>query len=164
MNKIKSLLPEPWILGKALHSSPCMIISWLQLHRDLERKTYWLLVLFITNAWREMKHRGNGSEQESSSRMLYVQLHKKKASQVSAPPTDNLSNSALPVVLLAPLDYLPFQYVDVVPWTLQCQCQAARSSEQVQYFRSLNCTDTTYWGWEKGWNKECKKKIWNAWW
>lgn len=60
---ISSSLPKTWVLGKTLYSSPCMIISWLQLHRDLERKTYGFLVLFITNAWREMKQKGHGSKQ-----------------------------------------------------------------------------------------------------
>lgn len=71
-----------------------MIISWLQLHGNLERKTYWLLVLFITNAWREIKHKGQ--RKENSGRMLYAQLHgrTKKASQTSAPSTDDLGNPA----------------------------------------------------------------------
>lgn len=46
---INSPLPKPWVLGKTLYSSPCVVIPWLQLHKDLERKSYWLLVLFITH-------------------------------------------------------------------------------------------------------------------
>lgn len=42
--------PETWILGQALHTGPCMIIPWLQLHGDLQWKTHWLLILLITDA------------------------------------------------------------------------------------------------------------------
>lgn len=151
-------LPKPWILGKTLYSSPCMIISWLQLHRDLERKTYWLLVLFITNAWREMKHKGHGSKQGQLSQNTICSVTWKKASQTSASPNDNLGSSASPVEP-ASLDYLLFQYVYFFPWTLQwywsfrlskqCQNQVAGNFEQVQYFRPLNCTDSTYLGGRK---------------
>lgn len=111
---ISSSLPKPWILGKTLYSSPGMIISWLQLHRDLERKTYWLLVLFITNTWREMKHKGHGSKQGQLNQNTVCSVTWKKPSQTSASPTDNFSSSASPVepasfrLLPVPISFIYF--------------------------------------------------------
>lgn len=75
---ISSSLPKPWILGKTLYSCPRMIISWLQLHRDLERQTYWFLVLFITNTWGRWSTKSMGLSEDNTLRMLHSVTWKKK--------------------------------------------------------------------------------------
>lgn len=46
----KATLPEPRVLGQALHAGPGMVVPWLQLNWDLQGQAHWLLVLFVAQA------------------------------------------------------------------------------------------------------------------
>lgn len=95
---ISSPLPKPWILGKTLYSSPCMVISWLQLHRDFERKSYWLLVLFVTHTW--MKYKGSKQEQLSHNTVCSVTQYKTSDTTITYKNSGSSASSVEPASLI----------------------------------------------------------------
>lgn len=160
---INSPLPKPWVLGKTLYSSPCVVIPWLQLHRDLERKSYWLLVLFITHTWMEMKHKRSKQGQLSHNTVCSVTQYKRSDTSITYRQLGQLSFTSGACFLNYPL----FQYVLILghcsgtgnsSWASSVKNQMSGNFEQVQYFRPLNSLILLTW--EQGRGRK-KKPKWN---
>lgn len=159
---INSPLPKPWVLGKTLYSSPCVVIPWLQLHRDLERKSYWLLVLFITHTWMEMKHKGSKQGQLSHNTVCSVTQYKRSDTSITYRQLGQLSFTSGACFLNYPL----FQYVLILghcsgtgnsSWASSVKNQMSGNFEQVQYFRPLNSLILLTW--EQGRGRKKKNKM-----